>query len=548
MQQLGSDIAVSASFRWYEREGRPFAALVTPEMLSVVNQRLSDADRSENQQLLVLALLEGLLHASPDTGLTPLLLSMIRDASWWPAVRGRALKIYRRWVGVNDPSLRTLLDDIGTGAVTDSDDELLGALLKAMYPRALASAELPAFLHPPKRENLIGTYMMFWRRNLDQIDAAEAPGLLDAFAAQPELRRGEPLREYAEAVGRLLARVLKEGADELRDERLLNWLDAACGKHAESLLKNDHKQVVQQWLQARPHRYFSLLDLALKSYSSKQNRVWPAEARLHGAKAPDDMAAWWLAKAQATEDESQAKEYFVQALYAIPDEPTPGLEEILIACENLGSARGWQESLAGRLTCDFEQWKWKLDEVASRQERAREAAERRESYRARLADFSLPLVPLDVLDHVAEIYDHRCYDLDGETPQERLSSLFAGDEELVQAALTALRSAIHRKDLPSVEETLAAIAEDKAMVLNAPALISLELAYRQDHAFLDSMSDDRLGAASVAHLVRSVEDHDTWVAAAVASRPQCMADALSAYLTAAMRWRNHSRKRLAIPP
>ena len=177
MERLGGDIAVSASFRWYEYNGRPFAALVTPEMRSVVSQRMAAADRSENGQLLVLALLEGLLDAPPDTGLLPLLLSMVRDASWWPAVRGRALKIYRSWVGVNDPSLRILLDDIGTGAVTDSDDELLGTLLKAMYPRALPSADLPAFLHPPKRENLICNYKLFWRHDLAACRTFPAPDL-----------------------------------------------------------------------------------------------------------------------------------------------------------------------------------------------------------------------------------------------------------------------------------------------------------------------------------------------------------------------------------
>ncbi|MBU3998721.1 MAG: hypothetical protein KKI03_14630 [Gammaproteobacteria bacterium] len=537
---IPNDIAGSASFRWYEWEGRPFAALVTPEMLPVVSQRLADADRPENHQLLVLALLEGLRHAPPDTGLTPLLLSMVRDASRWPAVRGRALKIYQRWVGVIDSSLRTLLDDIGTGAVTDSDDELLGVLLKAMYPRALPSTDLPAFLHPPKRENLIGNYAMFWRRVLDRIDAAEAPGLLDAFAARNDLRKGDPPREYAKVVGSLLARVLKEGADETPDEQLLNWLDSACGKHAESLLENDDKQLVHQWLQARPNRYFALLDLALNRYANKQKGVWPAQARLHGTKAPANEAAWWLAKAQATHDESRAKEYFVQALHAIPDEPGPGLEEMLIACENLAASRGWQSSLAGRLTYSFEQWEWKLDEAARRQERQREAAERRDLYRARLADFGVPLVPLDILLAVAEVYEHRQYEIDGETPLERLTNFFADDVELVQAAFAALRNTIGREDLPAVEETLAAIAEGKVMVLNAPALISLELAYLQNPELLNSLSDERLVAALVAHLVRSVEDHDTWVAAAVASRPQCMADALSAYLTAAMQWKARS--------
>lgn len=540
MERIGGDIAVSASFRWYEREGRPFVALVTPEMLPVVNLRLCDADRSENHQLLVLALLEGLRHVPPDSGLTPLLLSMVRDASRWPAVRRGALRIYRRWVGVNHSSLSTLLDDIGKGAVTDSDDELLGALLKAMYPRALPSADLPAFLHPPKRKDLIGNYTMFWRRDLGRLDASEAPGLLDAFAANTELRKGDPLREYGKAIGSLLARVLTESGDNTPDEQLLNWLDAACGKHAESVLENDDKQVVQQWLQARPHRYYALLSLALQRYADKQNRVWLAEARLHGSKAPANQAAWWLAKAEEDDDEARAKEYFVQALHAIPDEPGPGFEKMLIACENLAASRGWQDSLDGKFTCSFEQWQWKLDEAVSRQERELEAVERRDLYRAQLADFSLPLVPLAVLRPVAEVYEHKHYDLDGETPQERLTSLFAGDEELVQAALAALRNTIGREDLPSAEETLTAIADDTVMVLNAPALISLELAYRQDHAFLDSLSDERLVASLVAHLVRSVEDHNTWVTAVVASRPQCMAGALTAYLTAAMQWKTRS--------
>jgi hypothetical protein len=537
MDRLGGDIAVAASFRWYEWEGRPFAALVTPDMRPVVTQRLADANRSDNQQLLVLALLDALPHAPQDAIQPSHLLSMVRDDSRWPSVRGRALKIYRQWVGVTHTSLRALLDDIGSGAVVDSDDELLGALLKAMYPQAVAPADVPAFLHPPKRQNLIGSYTMFWRRDLVESKAADVPALLDAFAARAALRHGDVLREYAKAIGGLLARALTEGAEQIPDGRLLNWLDAACGNHAESLLENDEKQVVQQWLQAHPQRYFSLLELALHRYGGKQKRVWLAENRLHGAKAPADAAAWWLAKAQETSDEAWAKEYFVQALHAIPDEHGPALDELLGACDALATSRGWEEQLAGRLTCDFERWGWKLEEADRRRERRREAASRRDFYRARLADFALPLVPLDVLNTVAEVYEHKHYELEGETPLERLSSLFGGDDDLVQASLTALRNAVERPDLPSAEETLAAIGADQRILLNTPALIGLELAYRQDHAFLDSLSDARMVNALVAHLVHSIEDHDTWVAAAVATRPQCMADAMSAYLTAAMQWK-----------
>jgi hypothetical protein len=37
----------------------------------------------------------------------PVLLVMARNASWWPALRLRALRIYVRWVGVKDDCVRT---------------------------------------------------------------------------------------------------------------------------------------------------------------------------------------------------------------------------------------------------------------------------------------------------------------------------------------------------------------------------------------------------------------------------------------------------------
>jgi len=537
MEKLGGQIAESASFRWYEWEGLPFAALITSEMQPVVTQRMAESNRSKNHQFLLLALLEGLFQAPPAPLLTPLVLSIIRDACRWQAVRGRALRVYLRWVGESDPSLRSLLADIDSGVVADRDDELLGALLDAMYPRVLASEDLPAFFHQPKQDNLIGNYRMFWRHNLSEIDVLEAMKLLDGFAARVELRSGDTSREYAEVFGNLLARVLKDGAEEVPDERLLNWLEASCGDYSESLLENSTKQVLHEWLQARPSRYFSLLDIALNRCANDENPVRSAEGRLHRAPAPAEAAAWWLSKAQATEDEEQAKEYFT---LAVPHEPRPELEKILLACEALSEARGWQDLLTDRLTCSFERWKWRLNEAVHRKDSALKAAQRHGRYRARLSDFSASPVPLGLLSEVAIVYEHRHYDVDGETPLERLSSLFCGDQELVEAAFTALRNTIHRDDLPSVEQTLAAAADGKAMVLNVPALISLELAYRQDHTFLVSMSDGHLVAATVAFLVHSVENHDTWVAAAVASRPQCVADAMSAYLTSAMLWKSRS--------
>lgn len=535
IDSLGDGVTSSPSFRWRDWDGKPFSALVTPEMLDAIGQRLADQDRSEGNQLVVMALLEGLQLAPPVPALAPILLAMVRDASWWSALRLRALRIYIRWVGAKDISVRSLLDDVHSGTVQDEDDEFLGALLVAMYPQALPSALLPQFLHPPKKSNFIGKYTMFWRHDLEKVAGQELPALLDAFVLRPELRQAEATRHYAKAVGALLVRALNEVADETGDDRLLDWLDACCGKHATSLLENDDKHAVRLWLEAHPQRYLALLDLALARYWTVQGRSWPAEARLHGAKAPSNMSSRWLDKAEAAAEETRAKEYFLRAVHSIPVEPGLGLEPLLEECHRMANLKGWQEALSRALTCDLEHNSWRQDDAVRKRERQQETTQRHAYFRERLADFALPLAPLEVLDSVAMVYEDRTIDIEGETPEARLDNLFAGDEELVQAAVQALRNAIGRDDLPTVEQTLEAIENGRLMTLNAPALIGLELRHREDPGFLDTVPSERLTAMLVAHLVHGCEGYDTWVAAAVQSRPQNMADALTAYLIPVLR-------------
>lgn len=540
MEGLGEAIALSPSFRWHDWDGRPFPVLVTPDMRTARDERLASADRSDPHQVILLTLLEGLRHTVADATVAPVLLAMTRDATLWQSVRLRALKVYVQWMGTNGTGLRALLDDIAAGTVVDNDDEILGALLAAMHPTALPSTDLPPFLHPPKRQNLIGKYTRFWRHDLAQVDAAELPTLLDAFAQRSELRRSDTTRDYAKAVGGLLVRALEGAGDDIPDDCLLTWLDACCGKHTQSLLENDDKQAVAQWLDARPQRYFGLLDHALERFWSDQGRAWPALARLHGARTPSAAPAWWLAKAEVATHEARAKEYFVQAVRAIPHESGPDIDAQLVAFERVAQQKNWEDSLTALLTCDLEQHGWRLEDAVRKRARAREAAERRAWFRGRLSDFARPDAPLELLEPVVLAHEHRHYDIDGDTPEARLLQLFDGDHELVEAALQMLRATVARADLPGIQATLDDAAQGQVPHLNAAFLIGLELRYRTQHKSLDDLSDDRLTAALVAHLTYTRDEDDTWVETAARSRPQCMVDALNAYLAAALHWKDRS--------
>ncbi len=50
LDRFGETIASSPSFRWYDWAGRPFPALVTPDMRAITLERLAGRDHSDKQR------------------------------------------------------------------------------------------------------------------------------------------------------------------------------------------------------------------------------------------------------------------------------------------------------------------------------------------------------------------------------------------------------------------------------------------------------------------------------------------------------------------
>ena len=55
-----------------------------------------------------------------------------------------------------------LVDEIEEGTIEDSEDELLGILLKALYPETWSVNEIQRFLRMPKMDSRTGEYADFW--------------------------------------------------------------------------------------------------------------------------------------------------------------------------------------------------------------------------------------------------------------------------------------------------------------------------------------------------------------------------------------------------
>ena len=114
-----------------------FGDLATPDMEPVFREVLTSPIRDEIHQGLVVCLVEALRYGTAIPELTDVVLGVVKDDSWWPRIRYRALDTILHQGKTSKPTdatLMALLEDVNDGSVPDPDDELLGRLLNGLYP------------------------------------------------------------------------------------------------------------------------------------------------------------------------------------------------------------------------------------------------------------------------------------------------------------------------------------------------------------------------------------------------------------------------------
>ncbi len=81
-------------------------------------------------------------------------------------------------------------------------------------------------------------------------------------------------------------------------------------------------------------------------------------------------------------------------------------------------------------------------------------------------------------------------DEDG-SARQRVSDFVGGDEMLVEAVMAAIREAVFRDDVPSVDETISLHSKSQPSLLAYPVLASLQMLYADDPNRLGTLSDQR---------------------------------------------------------
>ena len=208
--------------------------IVSPELEGTFREVLTDDERGHEHQPYVMHLLQMLADGEPLPALSDAVEQTVRDGTWKQGVRCAALDVlttYHLRGQLGTAALQGMLADIINGSLDDPADELLGILLKALYPNVLSIGDVQRYLREPKLKHMSSEYSRFWTEHVPRESTPEQladllDGIADRFAEYRPFMVSEVGRDtrLGQLPVELLNRVLRETRGSVAAERLYEWL------------------------------------------------------------------------------------------------------------------------------------------------------------------------------------------------------------------------------------------------------------------------------------------------------------------------------------
>ena len=532
------------------RAAAAFRALATPEMETAFREVLTGVGQTPEHHLAFLRFVLSLLaQATRFQNLSGLLLGIVRDEMRPIDIRTRALDAFV----YNHPddqekssTLRALLADAATGQVSDENGELLGILLTTLYPDHLTPSDVwghlstlanPAFLGGPR-------FRAWTSRLMDGSSASVIAEHLDAMAArldaQGTLRVSLKSRELQYVPVCLLARGLEALGDRIETTRLYDWLRVWLITDPVRLSAKDSLERIRHWMGKHPKIQKALLVEGLTRGTAFDDdrfrrcvdEIDQIQWRFCGSSRPADFDEWCLARAETTTDPRAAKYFLRHAMHSVRT-PANDQELSLDVLKRRAQAHNILAGIYAEIQKDDREMDLTLRQHEQRQqhyhaEEEREHQEKLDYIRSHEASLRGNRCPPALLHQLAAAYFGFLLDAQGDTPRARLENLFRGDKGLMDAALTGLRDAILRADLPDVDEIIRLHDQRKEHHLALPALVSLGERCRTAPDELGRLETDLVRRALAFHYSTGglPESDSAWYKKIVNSRPKLVADML----------------------
>ena len=460
--------------------------LATSDMEDLFRKNLTDPLRDSERQSFALILMESLKHGQALPGLADLMIEIVKDANWWSNVRHTALDALIRQLGDGEcitAELKAFLTDVHGGSLLDPNDNLLGALLRELYPGKLSASELWQYLKTPQNPSFHGWYCNFWNWHVpEKSTSAQLAELLDGLVGQFERLR--PV--FAGSRGqitllrpvpvRLLRRFLEISSEDISADRLFDWLGVASDPELRA--SGEDVQFIRDWLSGNPGILKELITLSMRHCAGSQdfhNCMYMVERRFFQPMWPSDFGSWCLEQAIAADDHDKAAWFIRKVAQSVYHHRfNKGLSKEIVERrikDHAGLLSMFTERLSEHEEIDTRENDFQEQYENEKRQHRQEWRDRVEPQEAGLREGRCEPV---LLYQLAEVYFGWFVDVEGDTPRDRLRNLFGNDERLFEAALEGFRSSVGRSDVPGAADIIRLRAENQIHPLALPFLAGLE--------------------------------------------------------------------------
>ena len=532
--------------------------LVSSDMENQFREILTAPAREDSWQSFVVILLEALQHGEPLPELADPLKELIRDGTWWPRIRDRAVDVFvqhRRNDTQALTELKELTAEVYAGKVADSDDALLGCLLSTIYPAAISETEVIRFLRVPQRPSHSPEYEYFWTGHLPKRSTRnQLAVLLDQIVERydnllaNERAHGLPAFFMRCLPSNLLARFLLVSGDEVDLTRLFHWLEPAAKAGDWTYdpdIGREESREIRRWLESHPAAWKTLLAMGLERCGERPDCTEPywfyncmreeEHGRLLGVARPRDFGLWCLDQAVAAKNRITAEWLIGEVAeclhYSRFDE---GLSREAVSRHLVGFAR---------LNDAFDRRMVELEAPTSDRDISKPRAQAQ--LRTERPDWHDHVKPHEdelrgnmakpqLLHELAKVYFGGYLNVRGNSPRDRLNALLAGDQRLVDAVLSGFRKTVDRDDLPSDTKVIRLGIANRTHYLALPFMAGLEEMAKTAPSGEIEIDHRRLRLALAVHYTvpmwptarHPADRPPRWLAWTLSNRPEVAADVL----------------------
>ena len=547
--------------RWTEEKGglgigywneRPFGGFCQADMEQEFRAIIQSTNYGDaQQQWRLFYVLAAMFHGEALPNLSDALAALIRSPEAREENRRRALNILIRF---NDEQiLQAILQDVHRNIIIDSEDDLLGMLLKHLYPERVAPSELFDYLPSPKAPDYISGCGFFWNIALEKkSDDDQVRQLLDALVNKQIATENFPTLsdlDIRSMIGKLLARGLEKFGDVIEVENLSNWLALAVDEYGSMRLdRTENSKFIYSWIEQRTEIQKKLMEHYLEKCIDSEGFGWRISKTVGWLLSEDfnlfeDYGRWCLNKARESSNEKTAERLFVESVKTLDREKgnvgmsLELIEETLEQDPRL--TPHWERLRIVPIDRGYGAEYW--NDAQERKEERRQEEEKRRKYtqsiEKHLPDIETGMASPAIFHDLGGI----CYGLllgvVGGSPKERLRNYFKDNPGLVGPILTGLQNFLRREDLPKVEEIIKLNNEESLPFHSLPCLAGMnELGQKRKQAILD-LGEDNIKKALAFYFTYAGHQSGTpkWYKTLLKEKPDWVADVYGKYGTAALR-------------